>query len=320
MNLGFIILFFIIGLVLIIKGGDLFVDAAAWIAEVSGIPKFLIGATVVSFATTLPELIVSLIAAVQGKVDLSVGNAVGSVTANTSFIMALALIFLPTTIKRQKYIRQSVILLLSASILVICGFIGYVGLAGGIVLLLIFAFNMSGNIKIAKASMTAASLDIGKRKHHKKETFIYITKFILGTAGIVIGAQLLVNNGSEMARLVGIPERIIGVTLIAVGTSLPELVTTITAIKKKQASLSIGNIIGANIINLTMILPVSALVTGQNLPITQGFAFLDLPACLFVCLLALIPALITKRFSRVQGFTLLIVYIIYVLLTAGIIG
>ena len=147
-----------------------------------------------------------------------------------------------------------------------------------------------------------------------------LLKFALGTAGIVWGADLLVNNGSELARFIGISERVIGVTIVAVGTSLPELITTITAIVKKQSSLSVGNILGANIIDLTLILPLSSLVSGQPLPITAGFARFDLPVCLLVGSIALVPALAAGRFRRWQGVLLLAVYGVYVALTCTVMG
>ena len=131
----------------------------------------------------------------------------------------------------------------------------------------------------------------------------------------MIGANLLVDNGSELARMVGISERIIGVTLVAVGTSLPELITTLTAIAKKQASLSVGNIIGANIIDLTLILPLCSFLSGKNLPITPAFARFDLPACLLVGAVALVPTLFTKKFARWQGVLLLVIYGVYMFLT-----
>ena len=150
----------------------------------------------------------------------------------------------------------------------------------------------------------------------RKTIFINILKFITGAIGIVVGAELLKNNGQKLAEMCGVPTRIISVTIIAIGTSLPELVTTITAIVKKQASLSAGNIIGANIIDLTLILPICALIYGGNLPMTGAVSTIDLPACFIVTIVALIPTLITKKFSKIQGILLLILYICYVVLTS----
>ena len=154
-----------------------------------------------------------------------------------------------------------------------------------------------------------------KLKAGKKEIWINIAKFVVGAIGIVWGADLLVDNGSALAALAGVDDRIIGVTIIAVGTSLPELITTITAIVKKQSSLSVGNILGANIIDLSLILPLSSFVSGKALPITEAAARIDLPACLLVGCIALIPAMLFQKFQKWQGVLLLAVYGVYLVLT-----
>lgn len=307
------VLLFAVGVVLIVKGGDFFVDAAAWIAEISGIPKLIIGATIVSVATTLPEILVSTLAAAQGKVEMSVGNAVGSVTANIGLIMAVSLIFLPAVIKRKDYLLKSVLLISAAVLLVIGGIIGEVNLVIAILLIAVFGVFIFDNIKGAKASSDGKKAE--REKPVKKTVIINILKFVFGAAGIVMGAELLVNSGSELARLFGIPERIIAVTIVAIGTSLPELVTTITAISKKHSSLSVGNVIGANIIDLTLILPLCSFVSGKPLPISSGSAVFDIPTCLFVGLIALVPALISKKFRRWQGVAMLVVYAAYITVT-----
>ena len=310
MELTVTLILFALGILLVVKGGDYFVDAASWIAEVSGIPKLIVGATIVSVATTLPEMLVSVMAATQGKVDMSIGNAIGSVTANIGLIMALALICMPGVIKRADYLFKSVLMILAAFIIVICGFFGKVNLVFSAVLLALFVVFIFENISVAGQSEEKERVTATK-----KTVIINIIKFFAGAAGIVFGAELLVNNGSELARFAGISERIIGVTLVAVGTSLPELITTITAIVKKQSSLSVGNILGANIMDLTLIMPLSALVSGKSLPISETAAALDLPVCLLVGLIAIAPAMLRSKFSRWQGFLLLLVYAVYVIMT-----
>lgn len=320
MHILLVILLFAVGIILIVKGGDYFVDAASWMAEVSGIPKLIVGATVVSFATTLPELLVSAFAAAQGKVDMSIGNAVGSVTANLGLIMAIALICMPTVIKRRDYMLKSCLMLGAALFLVIFGAGGELALIPSILLLVIFIVAMAENIHKARLGMREEEREEEaglKQKPAPKEIALNIIKFIAGTVGIVLGAQLLIDNGSELARFIGVPERIIGVTIIAIGTSLPELVTTITAIAKKQASLSVGNIIGANIIDLTLILPASAMIYGGGLPVSRQVAMIDLPACLLVGCIAVIPALISQKFRRSQGIVLLFTYAAYVVITCS---
>ena len=324
MELALVIFLFVLGIVFIVKGGDYFVDAASWIAEVSGIPKLIIGATIVSLATTLPEMLVSVMAAAQGKVDMAIGNAVGSVTANIGLIMAISILCMPGKASRKDYLRKSILMLAAAMLVVLSGFIGQMGIAIAVVMIVIFAVFMGDNILQAKSSMTATRTDstreLERPRPERREIIVNVIKFVVGTIGIVWGADLLVDNGSELARFIGISERIIGVTVIAVGTSLPELITTITAIVKKESSLSVGNILGANIIDLTLILPISALVSGKALPIAQASAMLDLPACLLVGGVALIPTIFTQKFTRVQGMLLLGIYIVYMVLTCVVMG
>lgn len=316
MELIVAVLLFILGVALIVKGGDIFVDAAAWIARISGIPKLIVGATIVSVATTLPEMFVSALAAAQGKVDMSIGNAIGSVTANIGLIMAISLIFMPSKIRRRDYVFKSIMMLAAAAIVVVGGLSGSVSFPLCCLLIAIFVAFIIENLHSAKHSHDNAEADDNGDDNKDKKTVISnILKFVFGAAGIVLGANLLVDNGTIIAKALGVDDRIIGVTIVAIGTSLPELVTTVTAIVKKQSSLSVGNIIGANILDTTLILPISALISGKSLPVSQTSAQLDLPACLIVGGIAVIPTLISGKFRRWQGFALLAVYAVYVFLT-----
>lgn len=309
------IVWLLIGLILIIKGGDYFVDSASWIAEVSGIPKLIVGATVVSFATTLPELLVSSIAASKKEVDLCVGNAVGSVTANTGLILGISLLCMPAVIKLKDYLVKAILLISSITVLTIACWDTSLSLIASGLLIVIFALAMGENVKNAVVSVKASKEANERPSVTRKDVIINILKFVGGVAGIIFGADLLVDNGQILAEMLGVPSRVIAITILAVGTSLPELVTTITAIAKKQHSLSAGNIIGANIIDLTLILPVSGVISGGALPVSVSSAHIDIPACLLVTLLALVPTLITKKFSRIQGILLLVFYIVYIVLS-----
>lgn len=321
MELAMLGMIFLAGIILIVKGGDWFVDAASWIAEVSGIPKLIVGATIVSLATTLPELLVSSMAAAQGKVDMAVGNAVGSVTANLGLIMAISVICMPVDIRRGDYLFKSVLMLAAAGTLAWGGRSGAIGWAFSLPLVGIFALFTWDNLRGARRAMRYSGPgDLGPlhTPPRKRAVLFQCLKFTLGAAAVVLGADLLVDSSSALARLAGISERVIGVTIVAVGTSLPELVTTVTAIAKKQSALSVGNILGANILDLTLILPVSALLSGQALPVSAASAGVDLPACLLVGAIAVIPAMATARFRRWQGVALLAVYGAYIVLTCGV--
>lgn len=307
-----IVLLFAAGLVCIIKGGDLFVDAAGWIAEASGIPKFIIGATIVSFATTLPEMLVSVFAALEGNADIAVGNAVGSVTANTGLIMCLSLVCMTCLMERRQFGVKACLLL--AAILSLFGFTrdGRLSVAEGLLVLVIFAgFLAESLISARREQGTELKEDEERPAVSGKTVAGNIVKFVLGAAGIVLGAQLLIDNGSAIASLLGVPDAIVAATMIAVGTSLPELVTTLTAIRKRESSLSVGNIIGANIMDLTLILPLCSLILGKSLPVQSQGMLLDIPACLIICAAVLVPALWKGKFQRWMGFLAGGLYIVY---------
>ena len=314
-NLVSVLLLFTAGLVLIIKGGDLFVDAATWIAEASGIPKFIIGATVVSFATTLLEMLVSVFAALEGNADIAVGNAVGSVTANTGLIMCLSLVCMNCAMTRKQFGVKAGILL--ATIVVLFGFTrdGQLSVFESAVILVFFAIFLAENLIAGRREQeNEASESDARAKIDAKSMAINIAKFVFGAAAIVLGAQLLIDNGSALARMLNVPDSIIAATMIAIGTSLPELVTTITAIRKKQSSLSVGNIIGANIMDLTLIMPLCALIQGKSMIVERQGMLLDIPACLVISAAALIPALISGKFKRWIGYLIGGLYIVYLII------
>ncbi|MCI2106754.1 MAG: calcium/sodium antiporter [Intestinimonas sp.] len=301
---------FAVGVVLIVKGGDWFVDAASWIAEVSGIPKFIVGATIVSLATTMPEMIVSLMAAAGNKVDMAVGNAVGSVSANTGLILAISVLCIPAAASRSYYLIKCLLLLASTAVLLLASTEGVLQVWGSVLLVLLFVIFVGENLRSARLTTENSTRSVPKRGELKKN----MVGFLLGAAGIVIGSRLLISSGSAIAAVLGVPERIIAITLVAIGTSLPELITTLTAIAKKQSSLSVGNILGANIIDVTLILPLCSLISGKTLPLSRQSVALDLPACLLICAVGVVPILIWQKFTRVQGLCLLATYVGYLAL------
>lgn len=330
-------LLFVVGVVLIVKGGDWFVDGAVWVAEVTKIPKFIIGATIVSLATTLPEIIVSTIAAIQGhqilmsgvgdyiaasqaKVGMAIGNGIGSVICNTALIMAISMIFMPIAVNRKDFTPKSACLLAALVALLLFSIKGSFSIIGAVVLLVIFILYIVENVISAKKTKgLEPPEEEEKPKTDKKSIIVNILKVIIGAAGIVFGSQLLVNNGSKIAASWGVSEALIGVTIVAIGTSLPELVTAITSVVKKQASMSVGNVIGANVIDTTLILSVCSFVYGGKLPVSAQNIYLDFPVAILVTLIAVVPTLIWKKFNRWQGILLVVIYIVYlVLVTVGL--
>jgi cation:H+ antiporter len=307
MDVFILILLFVTGVIVIVKGGDLFVEAATWIAEVSGMPKFVVGATVVSLATTLPEIIVSSIAAYEGKVDLAIGNAIGSVIANTGLIMSISVFFMPVVFKRKQLLSKAALFIASIIALWSLSFKGELTVGRSVIMFILFTIFIIENIKSSKSRMAGFEIV----RCDKKTVLKNAVKFIIGTAGIIIGSDLLVDNGSAIARYMGVSENIIGLTAIAIGTSLPELVTTITAIMKKESSLSVGNILGANVIDLAMILPISAMISKGSIPVPASTLLLDLPVCLLIACVLLVPSLVKGKFMRWQGLVSLSIYSVY---------
>lgn len=310
MQTGFVILLFVVGLVLIIKGGDWFVDSAVFIANLTGIPKFIIGATIVSVATTLPELTVSVTGVIDGELDLAVGNAVGSVTANIGLIMGISLVCMPAVIKRSQFWLKGTLMSAAALLLWVLCKDGTLHMLPSFALFVLLAVYVWDNIRDAKNDVGSDEREVVDKKDLPKQ----IVMFIIGIAAIVGGSKLLIEYGSEIALLLGVPSAIIGVTMVAIGTSLPELITTLTAIRKKESSMSIGNIVGANIIDLAMILPICSVVSDGKLTIAEQSYALDMPMCFAMTLIAVLPSLIKGKLYRWQGILMLALYAVYVVI------
>ena len=313
--------FFIIGLFLIIKGGDIFVDSATQAAKMLKIPNFIIGATIVSIATTLPEIIVSVQATVTKNVDMAVGNAIGSVTANTALILGLFITFMPFEIKRRDIFFKGISMILAIISLIIgcvitkkqtLQFKGeskeyyFLSALGVTLLISVFAVFIFENIKSIKKEVKN---DENDKTFTVKEKVLCTVLFIFGAIGIVIGARLLVSQGTQIAKNLHISQRVISVIAVAIGTSLPELVS---ALKKKSGTLSAGNILGANIIDLTLILPLCSLISiargSGELAVSASSVSMDMKICLIVICIAVLPTIITQKFQRWQGILLLLTY------------
>ncbi len=311
------VVLFIVGLVIIIISGDKFVDSAVILAQKTGIPKMVIGATLVSLATTLPEFTVSSIAALSGSPQMAIGNAIGSVICNTAFISSLTLIFMPGEI--QGGIKKKGIMLLAPiAILMVLTLDGSLNLIESILLYGILIYYMHFNIVQAKTAIHDEQQSDKVKDNSNSLTLVFV--FILSVIGIVIGSNLLIDNGTIIATNLGVPESVIALTMVALGTSLPELTTTVTAIVKKEKSLSIGNIIGANLLNIVMILSTGAVLSGGSLPLTtqnvlgtpmNTTMLIDFPLALLVSVIFIVPTLITGKTKRWQGFVLITLYIAY---------
>ena len=313
-------LLFIVGLVLLIKGGDWFVDGATGVAHRFHLPELLIGATIVSIGTTLPEVMVSATSAATGHGEIAYGNAIGSIICNTSLIAAITIAIKPAKIERKSLIVPVIFFGIAATIYSLVAYLtGYFARWVGIVLLCIFIAYVVIQILMIRKQPKEEVQELVEENEEKKDSSILkeIFLIVIGAALIAIGADLLVDNGSLIAKEIGVPESVIALTFVALGTSLPELVTAITSLVKGHGSLSLGNIIGANLFNLILvsgvattispfIVPASKMVFGIN-----SSLLIDIPIVFIVMGLMLIPALIRGKLSKWQGIVLLVIYLAF---------
>ena len=308
------------GFALIIFGGDFFVDSAVWLAEITRIPKMIIGATVVSIGTTLPEIFVSFTAAAQGQTAMAVGNAAGSIFCNLALILGLTLAFKSAFIDKKEFLPKFIIFAASSVLLLIFALNRNIGAAESSVLIgvfLLFMFiNVLGAVKRMKEkdqlSLTSEQTDTTEQQK-KKKPWIMIVLLIAGAAGIATGANLLIDSVSAAAAKLSVSEQIISLTVVALGTSLPELITALTSLKKSNAEISMGNILGANILNATLITGGSGLIAGGLTVAAGDFLQLILSVGLAMAAAAvlIIPVLIKGRTYRAQGIVMMSLYLGY---------
>lgn len=306
---------FIVGLVCLIKGGDWFVNGATGIARKFHLPELLIGATVVSIGTTLPEVMVSTTSALTGHSEIAYGNAIGSVICNTALIAAITVAIKPGTINR-KTLRTPVLFFFIAAVIYtgVAYFLGYFSRTIGFVLLGIFVVYMVTTVFQMKHNPLLEECVEEGSEGEEKSLGMNLVLLVIGAVLIAVGANLLVENGTLIAQALGVPESVIALTFVALGTSLPELVTAITSLAKGHGALSLGNVIGANLFNLVLVsgvsvslapfsVPKSAVLFGQNASLV-----LDIPVMMAAMLLLTVPALVRGRLSRVQGILLPVLY------------
>ena len=311
------VLLFILGFVLLIKGGDWFVDGATGIAHRFHVPELLIGATVVSIGTTLPEVMVSATSALGGHGEISYGNAIGSIICNTALIAALTIAIRPARVDRRTLRLPVLFFFGAAAFYVATSYVtGSFTRLTGLLLLAVFVVYMFVLIRQAvretRLPGAAAEQDPGRKED--SPLLKDIALLVVGAALIAVGANLLVDNGTLIAQALGVPESVIALTFVALGTSLPELVTAITALVKGHGALSLGNIIGANLFNLVLVSGLSMTLAPFSIPASKTIAgmnaslVVDLPVMLLVMGILTLPALIRGKLSRWQGVLLLCIY------------
>lgn len=307
------VILFLIGLVLLIKGGDWFVDGATGIAQRFHVPDLLIGATVVSIGTTLPEVMVSATSALGGHGEIAYGNAIGSIICNTSLIAAITIAVRPAKVDRSTLKTPVLFFFLAAAFYVFTAYSsGHFSRTSGVILLALFLIYMCVTVWQIKRSPQPQT------SHAENASGSSVTRdlflLVVGAVLIAIGADLLVDNGTLIAQALGVPESVIALTLVALGTSLPELVTAITSLVKGHGALSLGNIIGANLFNLVLVSGISTVLAPFDIPQSKTIAgmnaslVVDLPLMLFVMAFLTLPALFREKLSRFQGVALLVIY------------
>ena len=326
------ILLFIVGLVCLIKGGDWFVDGASSLARKFRLPELLIGATVVSIGTTLPEVMVSTMSALSGHGEIAYGNAIGSVICNTALIAAITIAVKPGPADPKTLRIPVVFFYIAAAIYCVAAYaMGRFTRPMGLIMLAVFLAYMIVNVRSMKAGAQgsgageeraeAASEERSAEKKESEEKDVPMGKILLflvaGSALIAVGANLLVENGTLIAQAFGVPESVIALTFVALGTSLPELVTAITSLAKGHGALSLGNVIGANVFNLVLVSGVSVTLAPFVVPQSAVFMghnsslVLEIPVMLLVMSILTIPTLLRGKLTRAQGILLLTIYAVF---------
>ena len=303
------IILIIIGFALLIKGAEFLVDGSSSIAKRFHIPEIIIGLTIVSIGTSMPELFVSITSAIDGYADMAVGNVIGSNLCNLLLILGLSAVIMPVEFKKEtRLIEIPLTLAITILLFVLCNIGHDITRSEGILLIILFCAFIGYTIYMSRKEKDSSQ----EESTHQKQismlrSCIYI---ILGIVGLKLGGDLVVNHSVSIAQSLKISEKIISLTIIAIGTSLPELVTSVTAAIKKDSDIAIGNILGSNIFNILLILGVSATIKPIQYSISYNSQIIVL--ILGTIFLALFPFIGKKnQMTRANGVTYLILYGIY---------
>lgn len=303
----------IIGFVLLIKGADWLVDGASSVASNFKVSKLLIGLTIVAFGTGAPELAVSFSSLINGSTDILVGNVIGSNIINVLLLIGIAALIRPIKVKKDTVSKELPLLLLISTALIILlldvnlaeAVVNTFSRADAIICLLFFCIFLYYLFSLARKNKQEAK-KVEKPKYKLGKSFLFV---ILGLAGVVGGSQLVVNSASTIAAAVGISERVISLTIIALGTSLPELVTTIIAAKKNESDLLVGNIVGSNIFNICIVLALPVAFAGGITP--NNFEVIDLAMLIISSVLLCFLARRDHKISRTDGILMLALFLLY---------
>lgn len=310
----FNIVLLLVGFVALILGAVKLVDAASSLAAKLGVPSIVIGLTIVAFGTSAPEMVVNVFASVQGSSEMVLGNVLGSNIFNVFGILGVCAIMAPLTVKSNTtWLEIPMSLLAAISVLVLGADIfldgttvNFLSRVEGVILLLFFAVFLVYNLTVAKKGNTDEEIETYDYSNAKAILFI-----VLGMAGLIIGGRLIVDNAVEIAEAIGLSERVIGLTVVSIGTSLPELATSIVAVRRKNVDIAIGNVVGSNIFNIFLILGISIVITPFTL---SDNALFDILVNILASVLLFVFVFTGKgrRLERWEGVILVTAYIGYV--------
>ncbi len=293
-----------VGFVMLVKGADLFVDGAAGIATKFKIPQMVIGLTIVAMGTSAPEAAVSISAALKGSAGITIGNIVGSNILNILVILGLSSAITSLAVVKSTLKVDVPFLIAISFLLFICGINGTIGFWEGLLFLVVFAGYLTYLVFDAKKNVV-------NEPESEKDISIWkaILFSVLGLVLIVLGSDFAVDSATAIARILGLSERFIGLTIVALGTSLPELFTSVNAARKGNADIAIGNIVGSNIFNILFVVGLSAVII--PVPFASGFLY-DTLVSIFAAVLIILFSLKTKKLNRSAGIIMLLCYILYI--------
>ncbi|PLW80186.1 calcium/sodium antiporter [Candidatus Woesearchaeota archaeon] len=314
MNIFFLVVIFAVCVYFLVKSSDKFVDAATIIADKLGVSHFIIGLTVVSIGTSLPELGASIAASLAGDSEIVIGNIVGSNIANIAFVLGIGVLLASIKIKKSHFKIDAPLLILITAIFAIMGFDGVYNWIDGLVLLLLFLFYISFLIQREDIVTEAASEIEFDHKTHRYHS--NILRMLLSIVVLYVSAKYLVFSGEGIAEFLGISNAVIGLVGIAIGTSLPELAVTISSAKKGNPQLLLGNVIGSNISNILLIGGVASLIT--PLTVATSLLYFIYPIFIFLTILMLIFMRLRAEFRNMEGISFLFIYMFFLVLSVYI--
>jgi len=306
---------FVLGLIFLLKGADFLVQGSSSLAKKLGVPSLVIGLTVVAFGTSLPELVVNIIAAISGNAEIAFGNVVGSNLANLLLILGLTATVMSLKVEKSTIWKQLPFSLLAGIVVLLFSSTFYLDSLGlqyiyrfeGIILLLFFVIFLYYVYELSKGNRVLEDPKLKIKRDPYGKIILYI---VVGLIGLYLGGEWTVNGAISIAKFFGMSEYFISLTIVAIGTSLPELITSIIAAIRKDVDLAVGNIIGSNIFNLFLVLGVSSVITPIAIP---KFAIIDLCVLVFSSILLFSFMFIGKKHQvdRWQGITFVLMYVIF---------